>query len=381
MFRFFSILTRKIKSRKKESKLLEQFNIWKEQQQFLRENNPTQKILIIRLDDIGDYILFRNFLPYYKNTEPWKSYSFTLLGNIIWKDLFEKYDATFVDAVIWVDKKQYLNNEDYRKKIWVELRNQNFEIVICPSRTRPLLLDDLCAIATGAKEMIASENTFVYASWNTLSDSFYSELFIPDNIVHEFYYNRLFAAWCCEKNITVTKPEIDINKKETADVICFIGASAKSKRWIAQRWIELINLIKKERSYNIFIAGGNADIAIAGKIAALTGINNIAGKTSLNEIINLIANAKAVITNDTMAEHVSVACNTPVIIIANGNNYYRFTDYSSFNLSNVITLYPGIFFMRSENKKTNLLHYDAVSSDIQTISAAEVFNSLQKIVF
>ena len=112
MFRFFSILIRKIKSRKKQGKLLEQFNIWKEQQRFLQESNPTKKILIIRLDDIGDYILFRNFLPYYKNAEHWKSYSFTLLGNIVWKDLFEKYDASLVNAVIWIDKKQYLQNED-----------------------------------------------------------------------------------------------------------------------------------------------------------------------------------------------------------------------------------------------------------------------------
>jgi hypothetical protein len=81
-----------------------------------------------------------------------------------------------------------------------------------------------------------------------------------------------------------------------------------------------------------------------------------------------------------MAAHVAVSCNTPAVIIANGNNYYRFTDYSSFNSKNVITMYPEIFLKQSKNKKTNLLHYDAVSSDIQTISANDVFNSLQKVL-
>ncbi|HVX27366.1 MAG TPA: glycosyltransferase family 9 protein [Parafilimonas sp.] len=380
MSRFFSVLIRRIKSRKKEQKLLKQFHTWKNTLHLQKNNNSSNKILIIRLDDIGDYILFRNFLGYYKNAERWKNYSFTLLGNIVWKELFEKFDKDKVDLVIWIDKKQYLTNESYREKIWSELNEKKFAVVICPSRTRPLLLDDLCAIATGAKTMIAAENNFVYDSWNQLSNSFYNELFPADNLTHEFNFNRSFAEWCCKQNISITKPEINIDKSETANIICFIGASAKSKRWIAQRWIELINMIKKENKYNIFVAGGNSDVIMAEKIVADTGVNNIAGKTSLNEMIEMIANAKAIITNDTMATHAAVACNTPLIILANGNNYYRFTDYSSFNLQNVITMYPERFSKKLKDQKNNLLHYEAVSSDIQTISAEAVYKSLQKIL-
>ncbi len=380
MSRFFSVLIRRIKSRKKEEKLLEQFHTWKNTLHLQKNNNSSNQILIIRLDDIGDYILFRNFLGYYKNAERWKNYSFTLLGNVVWKELFEKFDKNKVDSVIWIDKKQYLTNESYKEKICSELNEKEFAVVICPSRTRPLLLDDLCAIATGAKTMIAAENNFVYDSWNQLSNSFYNELFPADNLTHEFKFNRSFAEWCCKQNISITKSEINIDKSETANIICFIGASAKSKRWIAQRWIELINMIKKENKYNIFVAGGNSDVIMAEKIVADTGVNNIAGKTSLNEMIEMIANAKAIITNDTMATHAAVACNTPLIILANGNNYYRFTDYSSFNLQNVITMYPERFSKKLKDKKNNLLHYEAVSSDIQTISAEAVYKSLQKIL-
>lgn len=380
MSRLFSVLIRRIKSRKKEEKLLEQFHTCKNTLHLQKKNNSSNKILIIRLDDIGDYILFRNFLGYYKNAERWKNYSFTLLGNIVWKELFEKFDKNKVDSVIWIEKKQYLTNESYREKIWRELNEEEFAVVICPSRTRPLLLDDLCAMATGAKTMIAVKNNFVYNSWNQLSDSFYNELFPADNLIHEFNFNRSFAEWCCKQNISITKPEINIDKSETANIICFIGASAKSKRWIAQRWIELINMIKKENKYNIFVAGGNSDIIMAEKIVADTGVNNITGKTSLNAMIEMIANEKAIITNDTMATHAAVACNTPVIILANGNNYYRFTDYSSFNLQNIITMYPARFYKQLKDGKANLLHYEAVSSDIQTISAEAVFNSLKKIL-
>ena len=78
MLRSFSILIRKIKSIKKETKLLQQFNEWKAQQGNLQAHSSTLKLLIIRLDDIGDYIVFRNFLGAYKISEKWKNYKITL---------------------------------------------------------------------------------------------------------------------------------------------------------------------------------------------------------------------------------------------------------------------------------------------------------------
>ena len=97
-------------------------------------------------------------------------------------------------------------------------------------------------------------------------------------------------------------------------------------------------------------------------------------------MIDLIGDAKTVITNDTMAAHAAVACNTPAIIIANGNNYYRFTNYSSLRLKNTITVYPRIFLKKLKKASPGLLHYEAVSADIATIPAETVFQSLQKLL-
>ena len=41
-----------------------------------------KSLLLIRLDAIGDYILFRNFIEELKKDEKYKHYSITLLGNI-----------------------------------------------------------------------------------------------------------------------------------------------------------------------------------------------------------------------------------------------------------------------------------------------------------
>ncbi len=383
MLRFFSILARQIKSHKKETKLLEQFDAWKEQQQSLPENNAAKKLLIIRLDDIGDYIVFRNFLDAYKMSEKWKNYKITLLGNIAWKDLFDAFDKDKVDDSIWMDKKQYLNDETYRKKIWMELHNQNFEIVICPSKTRPLLLDDLCALTTGAVKKIASANTFIYSGWNKISDALYTDLFfLKDGYIHEFTFNKLFAEWCCGIKTEIDAPRFEsVTKKANSDyLVFFIGAASKSRQWTVKRWMEFIKLVNKNYHYKLFITGGNADVKSANKISYQSNITNVAGKTSLTEMVNLVAGAKAVVSNNTMAAHIAVACDTPVVIIASGDNYFRFTEYGSLPVTNVITVYPKVFQNKLKKYSSDLIYYDAVSLDIATISAKTVFQSLKKIL-
>ena len=47
-------------------------------------------ILLIRLDAIGDYILFRNFIEVLKRNPKYSDYKITLLGNIVWRELAEK---------------------------------------------------------------------------------------------------------------------------------------------------------------------------------------------------------------------------------------------------------------------------------------------------
>jgi hypothetical protein len=61
---------------------------------------PSKELLIVKTDAIGDYILFRNLLPYIRNSKRFQGYKIVLLGNVIWKDLAEFYDKDFVDEFI-----------------------------------------------------------------------------------------------------------------------------------------------------------------------------------------------------------------------------------------------------------------------------------------
>ena len=59
----------------------------------------SNRILIVRLDALGDYILFRNYIRCIKHAPKFKGYKLTLLGNIGFKDIAEAYDKNVIDEI------------------------------------------------------------------------------------------------------------------------------------------------------------------------------------------------------------------------------------------------------------------------------------------
>ncbi len=57
-----------------------------------KQTKSPNTLLLIKLDSIGDYILFRNFLSFIRKNHKFSNHRITLIGNIIWKDLSETFD-------------------------------------------------------------------------------------------------------------------------------------------------------------------------------------------------------------------------------------------------------------------------------------------------
>lgn len=384
-FRYISLLIRRIHSGKASKLLLQSFRQWKAELNGLpAPARSGKKLLLIRLDDIGDYLLFRNSLMEYKKSPRWREYEINLLGNIAWEEFFTALDSGAVDRTIWVNKTDYLNDQSYRMKIWLQLRQAGYETVICTSCTRPLLLDDLCMLAAGAENTLGSVNTFRHSQWNRLSDSLYTDLFrTEDPLIHEFYFNARFTEWSCGTGYPGKRPQIDypFTRRCTEPyILCFIGANTRSRRWPVKRWIEFINLYQKYYPNRIILAGGKGEAAMAKDIQGATGARSIVGTVSLQEMIDWVSGSQAVITNNTMAAHLSAACNKPAVIIANGDNYIRFTEYGSAGIDNISTVYPEVFQRRRRRVGDRSLHYTAVSADIASIKALAVLNELEEIL-
>src|SRR5690348_12378157 len=78
-----------------------------------RKHNP-RSVLIIKSEQIGDYILFRNCLPLYRTIPEYNNHSFTLCGNSAFRSLALQFDNQHVDGFVWFDRSKFLTSMRYK---------------------------------------------------------------------------------------------------------------------------------------------------------------------------------------------------------------------------------------------------------------------------
>jgi heptosyltransferase-2 len=91
-----------------------------------------------------------------------------------------------------------------------------------------------------------------------------------------------------------------------------------AKRWPVERFIAAANEIQKQADCVWLIFGGKGDVRIAGKIQSAIShqqsVINLAGKTSLRELMSLLKVCRVLLTNDSGPMHVAAALGTPVVV-------------------------------------------------------------------
>lgn len=93
-----------------------------------------------------------------------------------------------------------------------------------------------------------------------------------------------------------------------------------AKRWPAERFVAAAREIQRRTGCVWLIVGGPAETALAGEIASGVGApesaaRNLAGRTSLRELMALLAGVRVLLTNDTGPMHVAAALGTPVVAL------------------------------------------------------------------
>ena len=90
-----------------------------------------------------------------------------------------------------------------------------------------------------------------------------------------------------------------------------------AKRWPAESFAAVAREVSRKMPECLWLAfGGAGDRALCGDIARLAGdrVLNLAGKTSLRELMALLKLCRVVLTNDSGPMHVAAALGTPVVV-------------------------------------------------------------------
>ena len=92
-----------------------------------------------------------------------------------------------------------------------------------------------------------------------------------------------------------------------------------AKRWPVEKFIAAAKEIQQRTNCAWILFGGKSDVAITNQIESAirnpqSAIFNLAGKTSLRELMALLKSCRVLLTNDTGPMHVAAALGTPVVV-------------------------------------------------------------------
>ncbi len=350
-----------------------------------KASNTNTDIIILRLDGIGDYVLFRNFIEEVHNTTKGK---LVLCGNIIWKELAEKLDGKFISEFIWVDVPM-LGNDKYRYSIYKKLQQTGCNILLHPVYSRTADADKL-AIHSGAKEIIGYNGDTVNISQEnkTRNNYKYTDLLQPsEKYLFEFYRNKYFFDNILDKKLEIKKPAIQHSEKPESEknkyIIIFPGAGHEKRRWPAEYFAKLCKVVNEVYKLPVLICGSKSDTEIASKIIASGSVNiqDCTGKVNLYETSELIQRAALIIANDSGPMHISVALSIPTICISNGNNYGRFCPYPKEMAMSLSVVLPDEFEnMINDNNTADKLFGEESDINMNLIKPGKVFQTVKQIL-
>jgi ADP-heptose:LPS heptosyltransferase len=301
----------------------------------LRKPAHSNGIGLIRMDYIGDFILWLDAAKEFRNLYP--NTKITLIANHTWSDLARL--LPYWDEVISVDRKRLTRNLLYRFKTLRQIRQLGFELAIQPTFSREYLRGDSLIRASRALHRIGSTgNLSNINSWQkNISDKWYSQL-IPATAkpLMELQRNAEFMRGIGLRDFVANIPALpkfpDLPDNLTIEqpyFVVFPGSSRPGKQWPTAQFGKLLAEVAAQRGWHAVLCGSREEYVLCAQIITVARVEatNLAGKTSLSELFELIRRAKILVSNDTSAVHIAAAVGTPSVCILGGGHYGRFMPY------------------------------------------------------
>jgi ADP-heptose:LPS heptosyltransferase len=294
-----------------------------------------QKLLVIKLDAIGDFILWLDFAKGLRELYPTATYEITLLANQAWADFATR--IPLFDQILPVVRMRFILNPVYRFRILLYIRRQGFDLVIDPSFSREFQFSPAVVRASGARERLApaGDEGNQRHRQKKISDNWYTRLFPSSSIsLMEMQRNAEFLRALGHKDFKARLPIYmphsvpPLNTKSPYYVI-FPGAGWINRQWPTGSFAELAALIHKATGWHGVICGSPGEKRIARRLQEMTDapLEDLTGQTTLDELAAIIAAARFLVGNETSAVHLAAAVSTPVVCILGGGHFGRFLPY------------------------------------------------------
>jgi len=109
-----------------------------------------------------------------------------------------------------------------------------------------------------------------------------------------------------------------------AFVVVHPGGKLPLKRWMAERFGQLARHVSAAYGAAIVLTGGPDERELCERVGRFVAAGrwvNLAGQTTVPELLGVLACARAVVSNDTAARHLAAAVGTPCLAVVSGRDH------------------------------------------------------------
>ncbi len=295
-------------------------------------------LLVVRMDGIGDMVLFRAALDHYAEAFGVAASEITVLGCHSWREIAPRLFQGF--RVVTIDEHRFARRPLYRFKTSLMVRRLNARIVAVDSFFRRALMADALAYVSGASEVVMS---YPYVSEKTRSEYRYY-LSLADRVIdtgaypdHEIVRHFRFVSAVAGRAIAPAPPRIawkpealpaplDAGKPY---VLFNAGANEPGRRWPLGSYVALARALKEKGNACVFVGfrTAHADDPAFAHLMAEPDVVDWRGHTGLARLLDLMAGARLVVSNDSGPAHLAIALGRPTVVFAGGGHFGCFVPY------------------------------------------------------
>jgi ADP-heptose:LPS heptosyltransferase len=355
---------------------------------FVSKKRKLGGIALIRLDAIGDFLLWLDTAQEYRRLYP--NQKITLIANTAWVDLAKQ--LPYWDEVLPVDIRHlYLRHPFKRWQLLWRISQRGFHIAIQPTFSRVLMHGDSVMRATGAKQRIGSRGDLanttaeVYKTGNR----WYTKLLpaSPGQMM-ELLRNAEFFSQLSDtthQSVLASLPRLAGRPSALLSAvpyfIVFPGASWVGRQWPVASFAAALLELQRSHGWQPVLCGAPNEAGICQAIANAAAINciNLAGQTTLSELAEVIRGARLLVGNETSAVHIAAAVGTPSVCILGGGHFGRFMPYPD----NLLGIKPVVAAKYMDCYHCNWICSQSYDSNgpvpcIDNISVANVLSAAQQ---
>lgn len=307
----------------------------------LPTRNDSDLILLIRLDNIGDFVLWLDSAERISRHYRQAGKRVILLASNVWAAWAQELNV--FDQVISLDRSRLRTDLLFRFRMQAALRRLGCETAILASYSHDWYAGDTIVRTSGSRVRIGSigDPKFGTPMERWFSHRWFTKLIPASSVpMMELDRNAEFTSALLETSGPARLADLSPSVSRQTVLqefgisghfyVLFPGASEAIKRWPAENFASIAERMYRQTGWLGVICGNGDDALLASAICAPAGplLLNLAGRTSLSQLTAILSAADLLVSNDTAAVHIAAALRVRTVCALGGGHFGRFLPYA-----------------------------------------------------